>query len=362
MRSLVLQSILLISLLVACASPTALSTAPTAAPRPTAAPSPPTATASIASPTAAPAATPTAAPASPTVAPASPTASPAAQPTTATTFPVTVADDDGRSVTFDHPPQRIISLSPGHTETLYALGVGDRVVLTDTYSDYPAENKPKAKLNTFPKPNVEEIVSLKPDLIVVLVEGNEFIQQMDARQIKVLKIFPKTFDDTLRDIELMGKVTGTETRAKAITASMRERAASVVARTKNAPKPRVLYELDASDPTKPFVAGASGFFGDLVPLAGGKNVFDDLKQPSGQVSSEQIIARDPEIILLADANSPYNAQTPAMVRARQGWATITAVREGKIYPVDADALTRPGPRLVDGLEQLAKLLHPELFK
>lgn len=362
MRLIVLQAVLLISLLVACANPTASPTSTTTAPRPTAAPSPTAASASTATPTAATAATPTASTASPTVASASPTASPAAQPSATTAFPVTVKDDDGRTVTFDRPPERIISLSPGHTETLYALGVGGRVVLTDTYSDYPAENKPKAKLNTFPKPNVEEIVSLKPDLVVVLIEGDDFIQQMDARQIKVLKIFPKTFDDTLRDIELLGTVTGTESRAKEITANMRERAASVVARTKDAPKPRVLYELDASDPTKPFVAGASGFFGDLVPLAGGKNVFNDLKQPSGQVSSEQIIARDPEIILLADANSPYNAQTPAMVKARQGWGKITAVRDGKIYPVDADALTRPGPRLIDGLEQLAKLLHPELFQ
>lgn len=362
MRSLVLQWILLISLLVACASPTASPLTPTSAPQPSAAPSATAPPATAAAPTVAPTATPSIAPASPTPAPASPTASPASQPTTAAAFPVTVTDDAGRTVTFDHPPERIISLSPGHTETLYALGVGDRVVLTDTYSDYPPENKPKAKLNTFPKPNVEEIVSLKPDLVVVLVEGSEFIQQMDARHIKVLKIFPKTFDDTLRDIELLGKVTGTETRAQQITANMRERAASVIARTKNAPRPRVLYELDASDPTKPFVAGAGGYFGDLVPLAGGKNVFDDVKQPSAQVSSEQIIARDPEIILLADANVPYNPQTPAMVRARQGWSQITAVREGKIFPVNGDVLTRPGPRLIDGLEEMAKLIHPELFK
>ncbi len=359
MRSFVLQLLLLVGLLVACASPSA-----PPAPSPTSAPSASgsaAATASAVAPTAPPA-TPTIIPPSPTPAPTSPTTAPAARPTVAASFPITVIDDAGRSVTFDRPPQRIISLSPGHTETLYALGVGDHVVLTDTYSDYPPENKPKAKLNTFPKPNVEEIVSLKPDLVVVLVEGNEFIQQMDAQHIKVLKIFPKTFDDTLRDIDLLGKVTGTEPRAQQITANMRERAAAIIEKTKNAPRPRVLYELDASDPTKPFVAGAGGFFGDLVPLAGGKNVFDDVKQSSAQVSSEQIIARDPEIILLADANVPYNPQTPAMVRARPGWGQITAVREGRIFPVNGDILTRPSPRLVDGLEEMAKLIHPELFK
>ena len=357
MRSFVLQVLLLTSLLVACASPAAQPITPTSAPRPTAT-TPATPTLARAS-TVAPTQTP---PSSPTSAPATPTAPVKAQATSVSGFPVTVTDDAGRTVTFDRPPTRIISLSPGHTETLYALGLGDHVVMTDTYSDYPPENKPKAKLNTFPKPNLEEIVSLRPDLVVTLVEGNDFIQEMDARHINVLKLFPGTFDDTLRDIDLLGKVTGTEPRAQQITANMREREASIVARTKNAPKPRVLYELDASDPSKPYVAGAGGYFGNLVPLAGGKNVFDNVKGPSAQVSSEQIVARDPQIILLADADAPYNPQTPAMVKARQGWSQITAVRTGKIYPVDGNLLTRPGPRLVDGLEQMAKLIHPELFK
>jgi len=298
----------------------------------------------------------------PTV-PPSPTA-PASTPTGAaatSAFPVTVTDDAGRAVTFDRAPRRIISLTPGHTETLYALGVGDRVVVTDKYSDYPAENKPKATLNTYPKPNVEEIVALQPDLILVLVEGDEFIQQMDARKIPVLKLFPKTFDDTLKDIVILGKVTGTASKAEQITTAMRERAATVTAKTKDAPKRTVLYELDASDPTKPFVAGPSGFFGSLVPLAGGTNIFDDLKSPSGQVSAEQIIARNPDVIILGDSLLPFNPQTPAMVKARPGWAGIAAVRTSQIFPLDDSLLERPGPRLIDGLEEMARLIHPELF-
>jgi iron complex transport system substrate-binding protein len=274
---------------------------------------------------------------------------------------LTVTDDDGRVVTFDRPPQRIISLSPGTTESLYALGAGDRVIVTDQYSDYPAANQPKAKLNTYPKPNAEEMVSLQPDLILVLVEGDEFIQQMNARGIKVLRIFPKTFDGTLADLDLLGKVVGNPAGATKITADMRERAAAVQAKTKNAPRIAVLYELDASDPTKPWVAGPSGFFGSLVPLAGGKNVFDDLPSPSGQVSAEQIIARNPTIIILGDTNSPYNAQTPAMVKARTGWSQIDAVKNGRISPLNDAYLSRPGPRLIDGLEQMARLIHPELF-
>ncbi len=348
--------VLLIALLSGCSSPTV-----TASPTPTSPSSSPAAAPSLAL-TPAPTTAPTPPPASPTLPAKTPTAAANAAPTTVPGFPVTVTDDAGRTVTFDRPPRRIISLSPGHTETLYALGLGDDVVMTDTYSDYPPENKPKAKLNTYPKPNVEEIVSLKPDLVVVLVEGNDFIQQMDARHIPVLKVFPRTFDGTLKDIDMLGKVTGTETRAVQVTDSMRARADAVVARTKDAPRPRILYELDASDPTKPFVAGTGGFYGDLVPMAGGTNIFADVKQSAAQVSAEQIIARDPQIILLADADSPYNAQTPAMVKARPGWSQISAVRNGKIYPVNSELLTRPGPRLAEGLEDLAKTIHPELFK
>jgi iron complex transport system substrate-binding protein len=205
-------------------------------------------------------------------------------------------------------------------------------------------------------------VSLKPDLVLVLVEGDEFIKAMDARQIKVLKLFPSSVEGTFQDISLVGQVTGTAERAKAIVDGMKAKQAAILAKTKDAPRPRILYELDASDPTKPWVAGAGGFYGALVPLAGGKNIFDDVTLPASQVSAEQIISRDPEIILLSDATSPYNAQTPAMVIARPGWSKIAAIRNKKILPVDPDTLTRPGPRLIDGLEQLAMVIHPELFK
>ena len=287
-----------------------------------------------------------------------PTASPAAAPTA---FPVTVVDDTGRQVTIPRRPERIISLSPGHTETLYALGLGERIIATDTYSDYPSANKAKAILKTYPKPNIEQIVALHPDLVVVLVESDDVIQQLSAQGIPVLKFFPDTFDGVLTDIDRLGMATGTRTRAEEITAAMRERARAIAARTQSAPRVRVLYELDASDPTRPFVAGGRGYYSALVPMAGGENIFADINAPSGQVSAEQIIARDPQVILLADAHVPYNPQTPAMVRARPGWNQISAVRENRIYPVDGDLLTRPGPRLVDGLDEMAKLLHPELF-
>ena len=301
------------------------------------------------------------APVAPTAPPPAPSAPPAASAPAASAFPFTFKDDASHDVTFERPPQRIVSLSPGHTETLYAIGAGDKVVATDKYSDFPAENKPKATLVTYPKPNVEELVALKPDLIVTLTEGPELIQQVEPRGIKVLQLFPKTLDQSAADVEVLGRVTGNEAKAKQIAGGMRERAAAVAAKTKDAPKVRVLYELDASEPTQPFVSGPGSFHGSLIPLAGGKNVFDDINGPSGQVSAEQIIARDPEVIVLGDADSPYNAQTPDMVKARAGWQAISAVKNNKIFPISQDVMARPSPRLVEGLERLAKALHPELF-
>ena len=277
-------------------------------------------------------------------------------------YPVTVTDDAGRVLTFAAAPQRIVSFTPGHTETLYALGVGERVVVTDKFSDFPPENSPKARLTTYPKPNLEELVSLKPDLLLVLTEGDEFLRQMDERGIPTLKLFPKTFAATLVEIELLGRVVGASERARALTGEMRARAEAVKAKTKGAPPLRVFYELDGSDPTKPFAAGPSGFFGDLVPLAGGANVFGDLPRPSGQVSTEQVVARDPDVIVLGDSDLPYSPQSSELVRARPGWSQIAAVRTGQVYALSHALLERPGPRLIDGLEQLAKLLHPELFK
>ena len=284
-----------------------------------------------------------------------------ALPSAAADFPLTVQDDSGQTLVFNGPPQRIISLSPGNTEILYALGKGSSVIVTDKYSDYPQENTLKAKLTTYPKPNIEELVSLQPDLIIVLVEATDFIQQMKSRGIKVLKLFPEDFDRALENIELLGRITGAQSQAKQITDDMRRRASAVISRTKSVSRPRVLYELDASDETRPFVAGSTGFFANLVPLAGGRNIFDDLGAPSGRVSTEQIVARDPEIIILGDATLPYSPQTPEMVKSRLNWGGITAVKSGRIYTMNDAWLSRAGPRLVDGLEAMAKLLHPELF-
>jgi iron complex transport system substrate-binding protein len=144
-------------------------------------------------------------------------------------------------------------------------------------------------------------------------------------------------------------------------ADMLARRDAVVAAVADAPRPRVYEELDASTPDKPFVAGPNGFYGQLLDLAGGANIFGDLPADAGQVGAESILERDPEIIILTDSDLPFNPQTPEMVAARPGWQTVTAVQNGAIYAVPAALYSTPGPRLVQGLEELARLLHPDRF-
>ena len=277
-------------------------------------------------------------------------------------FPITVADDTGTTATFSAPPQRIISLSPGLTEITFALGHGDQLVAVDSYSDYPPEAKDiQPRLTTFPNPSIEAIVGLKPDLVLSLADRDEDLALMRAQGIPVLKLFPKDFDAAVGTIRTLGRVFGSSDAGDAVVTDMLMRRDAVVAAVAGTTRPRVYEELDASEPDKPFVAGPNGFYGELIDLAGGTNVFADLPSDFGQVGAETIVQRDPEVIILTDADLPFNPQTPEMVAARPGWDSIGAVQKGAIYAVPAQLYSTPGPRLVQGLEHLARLLHPDRF-
>jgi len=273
----------------------------------------------------------------------------AQQPAT-TSFPFVITDDAGVTSTFAAPPQRIVSLNPGLTEITFALGKGNRLVAVDTYSDYPPEAKSiQPRLTTYPSPSSETIIGLKPDLVLSLAERDEDLLPIRRQGIPVLKLLPRDFDATVQTISRLGRLYGAADAAAAIGSDML------------APRPRVYEELDASEPDKPFVAGPNGFYGQLVDLAGGTNVFGDLPGDVAQVSAESVVERDPEVIILTDADLPFNPQTPELVSARPGWDGIAAVQSGAIYAVPGTLYSTPGPRLIEGLEHLATLLHPDRF-
>jgi hypothetical protein len=209
--------------------------------------------------------------------------------------------------------------------------------------------------------SIETVVSLRPDLVLSLADSDDAVAQLRQQGLPVLKLLPRDFDATTREIEMLGQVLGAPERGAELAAQMQARKQRVLEIVADAPRPTLFYELDATDPSKPFAAGPRGYYGEIVELAGASNIFADLPSDFGQVSTESVISRNPDLIVLADGYEPFNPQTPAMVAARPGWDQIAAVQRGAVYSVQADIFSRPSPRLADALESLAYLVHPERF-
>lgn len=280
---------------------------------------------------------------------------PAVTPTPAPT-PLTVKDDLGREVAIPSIPQRILSLAPSHTEVLFSLGLGSRVVGTDDFSDFPAEAQALPKVGSpFPGFNLEKIVELEPDLVLAI--PGTYIDSLQAQGLRVVVLEPKNLDGMLERIELIGKITGTLSRAQQITSDMKARIEAIKARSAGKDRPRVFFEVDATEPTRPWTAGPGSFIDSLISLAGGENIASAGPQAWFQISTEELIHLNPQVIILGDAEFGV---TPEMVAQRPGWSGMEAVRLGRVYSIDTDLVSRPGPRLVQGLEELARLIHPEL--
>jgi cobalamin transport system substrate-binding protein len=335
-RKLFLPILLSLSaLLGACAAPAA---APTATVAPT--PVPPTATTA------------------PTV---EPTAAPTVEPTPE---PIALTDSLGREVKLAATAQRIVSLAPSNTEILFALGAGNRLVGRDDFSDYPAEALKVPSIGSlYPNVNPEVIVALKPDL--VLAAGITNPDDVKALADLGLTVYAThnaaSLDDVYHDILAVGQLVGRSAEAETLVADMKARVAAVTAKTATlTDKPKVFYELDATDPSKPYTSGAGTFIDQLLTLAGGDNIGRVGQGQYFQISLEELIAQDPAIVILGSFT--YGGQTPAMVKARVGWDKIAAVKNNAVYTFDDNLVSRPGPRVVEGLETLAKLIHPELFK
>ncbi len=274
---------------------------------------------------------------------------------------ITLTDGLGRSIVLKEAAQRVVSLAPSNTEILFAIGAGTQVVGRDEFSDYPAEAKTVASVGgSMGTYNVEAIVALHPDLVLAAEINNpELVKKLEDLGLTVYYLKnPKTLEEMYVNLEIVGRLTGHDTTQ--LTDSLKARVAAVD--EKIAPLnsgPSVFYEYDATDPAKPYTYGP-GSFGDLlITRAGGFNIGSELKDAYPQMSLEQIVVSNPSIILLGDAQWGVTVDS---VLARPGWDTVAAVQSKSIFPIDDNLISRPGPRLVDGLEALAKLLHPGLFK
>jgi iron complex transport system substrate-binding protein len=276
---------------------------------------------------------------------------------------ISIVDGLGREVTLESPATRIVSLSPSNTELLYAVGAGEQVVGRDAFSDYPEEASSLPDIGGgYSEYNLEQIINLEPDLVLAAeINTAELVQSIADLGIPVFYISnPVSFNDLYTTIENVGLLTGHADTAQLVITDAQERVEAVVTAIAEADTaPVVFYELDATDPSKPYTAGPNTFYSTLISMAGGKNVGDALSASWAQISLEELVIQDPDIILLGD--SLWGITTES-VGEREGWNGLTAVKEGNVFPFDDNLLARPGPPLVDGLEALAQVLHPEGFK
>ena len=286
------------------------------------------------------------------------TATPAPSASQAPAFPVTLTDDEGTKVEIKAEPKKIVSLTPAETEVLFALGVGDRVVgKVEDFTPYPPEVTKIPDVAKFGEVDVEKIVGSDVDLVIA--GGNSFnppdkIAQLRKLGVPVLVVYAPDLETVFKDIELTGTAVGRSDAAKDLTASMRAGFDQVAAATAGLDKPRVFYELDA---TNGYFGPAPDYFGTtMIELAGGKPLTSGTKGVF-KIPAETIITFDPQVILLGDA--AYGVTVDA-VKQRDGWNVVSAVRTGDIRPIDDVLVTRPGPRLLDGLRALAEAIHPGL--
>ncbi|MCY7417438.1 MAG: helical backbone metal receptor [Chloroflexi bacterium] len=272
----------------------------------------------------------------------------------------TLTDDTGTVVTFPSNPDRVISLSPAITETAFALGAGDRIVGGTDYDDYPAEAAALPDVATFTGVLMEQVVALEPDL--VLAAGNGFTPDADIVRMRelgypVVVVYAEDVEGVMADIRLIGDALGgdadaaAESMATDMAASI-EHISALVAATGNTP--RTFYEI--GDQPELYGPAPDSFIADLVRLAGG-DAITTTDPAVFSIPVEQLIVADPEVIVLGDA---LYGVCPDVVAARPGWAGITAVTEGAVRPVNDTVITRPGPRLAEGLASLARAIHPEL--
>jgi iron complex transport system substrate-binding protein len=279
--------------------------------------------------------------------------------------PTPIESTDGlkRMVRLDAPAQRIVSMAPSNTESLFAIGAGDQVVGRDEFSDFPAEASGIPSVGGgFGDYNNEAIVDLQPDLVIA-AEINTPAQVKALEDLGITVFYlanPTSLEEMYTNLATLGLLTGHEAEASNLIESLRTRVSAVEERLGEvSERPKVFYELDATDPNAPYTAAAGTFINTLINMAGGDNVASDLGDQYIPISTEELLLRNPEIILLGDAAYGIN---PEMVSARPGWEAIDAVKNQRIYTFDDNLVSRPGPRLVDGLEALAILLHPEVFQ
>jgi len=266
-------------------------------------------------------------------------------------------DELGRQVNIPSCPERIVSLAPNITETLFALGLDKEIVGVTMFSNYPEAAGSKPKVGSFINISLEKVVSLSPDLIIATANGNkkESVRQMERVGLPVFVINPENFEEIFETVLNIGRITGRKNEANILVGNLQKRIKTIVSLTKNLKKPRVFFQIGIN----PIVTvGRSTLHNKLIELAGGVNVFGDVAIKYPRCSMEDIIAGKPDIIIVSSMKRGGD-----FLRIRnkwKKWENIPAVKYDRIYVVESDLIDHSSPRIVDGLEEMARIIHPEI--
>ena len=272
-----------------------------------------------------------------------------------------VVDDLGRVVNIKEIPQRIVSLAPSNTEILFALGLGEKVVGVTEYCDYPPEALDKARIGGFSTPDIEKTIASQPDLILASGRhAKEVVPALEEMGLTVFVLAPENLDGILKDIQMVGKITGKEEEASELVNQMENRGKAITDKTeklKPQEGPRVFY-ITWHDPLR--TSGAETFIHEMIEKAGGMNIFQDVTEHKA-VDIELVIARNPEIIIAVTGHGEAKDEPFEWAKSEPRLQATEAVKNKRLYQINADLVSRSGPRIVDALEWFAYFIHPEIF-
>jgi len=275
--------------------------------------------------------------------------------------PGTYTDDADRQVDITEEPERIVSFGPGITEILFALGLGDKVVGVDDGSDYPEEAQVKPKVGGAWTPSIETVVELDPDLVLTL-DSVQLISELEGLGYTYLVLDPDGIYGIIENIRLVGEVTGKAAEGERLARDMEQVIADVTGQVEGGSRPKVYFIIDAIyDPNNPFTAGSGSFIDDIINLVGGENIAADALLEWAQLSIEEVVDAEPDIIIIMTMEGGIPTITAEEMEEHIIWQQLSAVQQGDVYIIDGDLVSRPGPRVVEGLEEMASIIHPELF-
>ena len=269
-----------------------------------------------------------------------------------------LADEIGRSVKIPNPVKRIISLAPSVTEILFALGLNEQIAGVTNFCDYPEAALSKPRIGGFVNPSIEKIVSLRPDLIIGTIEGNrrETVYRLNDLGLSVYLVNPKSFDGVIKTIKNIGEIVGGQDESRRIIRDMETEKENIIMHTASLPKPKIFFQIDYA----PIITVGKGTLAnDLIHLAGGRSISEDELSNYPHYSIETILLKAPEIIIMSSMESKRDYLN--LLRMWQHWKSIPAVRMNAIYVIDSNLVDRPTPRIMEGLETLARMIHPEVF-